>query len=127
MNNDRSAVINIGGDEYELLLTTLATKEITKKYNGLENLGEALESNDNLTEMLEMVLWLIVLLANQSILIHNHKNKGDTKELLTVETLELLTTPADLVEFKDAIMTAITKGTTRHVQSEDDGKNTETG
>lgn len=29
MENDRSAFINIGGDEYELILTTKATREIT--------------------------------------------------------------------------------------------------
>ena len=28
MDNDRSAFINIGGDEYELILTTKATREI---------------------------------------------------------------------------------------------------
>lgn len=38
MDNDRSAVINIGGTEYELVLTTKATKEIAGRYGGLENL-----------------------------------------------------------------------------------------
>ena len=38
MENERSSVINIGGKEYELLLTTKATKEIAKRYGGLENL-----------------------------------------------------------------------------------------
>ena len=40
MENERSAAINIGGTEYELILTTRATKEIAKRYGGLENLGE---------------------------------------------------------------------------------------
>ena len=50
------------------------------------------------------------------------KNK---KELLTEETLELLTTPSDLTEFKDAIMKAMTKGTKRNIESEDNGSKNE--
>ncbi len=37
--NERSANIDIGGEEFELMLTTRATKEIGKRYGGLENLG----------------------------------------------------------------------------------------
>ena len=40
--NERSAAIQIGGETYELLLTTRATKEIAKRYGGLENLGTKL-------------------------------------------------------------------------------------
>lgn len=39
MDNERSSFINIGGEEYELILTTRATKEIAARYGGLENLG----------------------------------------------------------------------------------------
>ena len=39
---ERSAVINIGGKDYELVLTTRATKAIAGRYGGLENLGEKL-------------------------------------------------------------------------------------
>ena len=42
MTNDRSAMINIGGKEYEMLLTTKATKEIARRYGGLSNLGDKL-------------------------------------------------------------------------------------
>ena len=37
--------------------------------------------------------------------------------------MELLTTPFELAESKDAIMDALERGTERHVQSEDNGKN----
>ena len=40
MDNERTAVITIGDEEYTLLLTTKATKEIAGRYGGLENLGE---------------------------------------------------------------------------------------
>ena len=91
MNNDRSSIINIGGEEYELLLTTRATKEIAGRYGGLENLGDRLMSSDNFEEALGEIIWLITLLANQSILIHNIRHKDNPKALLTEDEVEILT------------------------------------
>ncbi|MEE0873103.1 MAG: hypothetical protein UIH27_06485, partial [Ruminococcus sp.] len=123
MNNDRSSIINIGGEEYELLLTTRATKEIAGRYGGLENLGDRLMSSDNFEEALGEIIWLITLLANQSILIHNIMHKDNPKALLTEDEVEILTTPHDLTEYKSAITEALFKGTQRNVESENDSKN----
>lgn len=127
MNNDRSSIINIGGDEYELLLTTKATKEIAGRYGGLENLGDRLMSSDNFEEALGEIIWLITLLANQSILIHNIRHKDNPKALLTEDEVEILTTPHDLTEYKSAITEALFKGTQRNVESENDSKNATAG
>ncbi|GHU66123.1 hypothetical protein FACS1894184_03340 [Clostridia bacterium] len=120
MDNERSATITIGGEEYELLLTTRATKAIAARFGGLENLGSQLLSNENFEQGLDAVIWLIVLLANQSIMIFNLKNNTNPKELLTEETVELLTTPYDLATYKEALTTAMYKGTIRNVESESD-------
>lgn len=94
MDNERTAVINIGDEEYTLLLTTKATKEIAGRYGGLENLGEKLMKSENFEMAIGEIVWLITLLANQSILIHNLKDKEHPKELLTEDVVELLTTPS---------------------------------
>ncbi|MEE0873813.1 MAG: hypothetical protein UIH27_10195 [Ruminococcus sp.] len=127
MNNDRSSIINIGGEEYELLLTTRATKEIAGRYGGLENLGDRLMSSDNFEEALGEIIWLITLLANQSILIHNIRHKDNPKALLTEDEVEILTSPHDLTEYKSAITEALFKGTQRNVESENDSKNATAG
>ena len=124
MENERSSVINIGGKEYELLLTTKATKEIAGRYGGLENLGDKLMKSENCEEALGEIVWLITLLANQSVLIHNLKNKDDKKELLTEEMVELLTSPHELTKYKDSITEALFRGTKRNIESEPDTKNT---
>ena len=120
MADERSAVITLGGKEYELLLTTRATKEIAKKYGGLGNLGEKLAKSENFEGALDELLWLIVLLCNQSILVHNLQHPDEKKELLEQDTVELLTTPFELAGFKDAIMNAMLKGTKREIESEDE-------
>ena len=119
--NERSAAITIGGVDYELLLTTRATKEIAKRYGGLENLGDKLMKAENFEASLEEICWLIALMANQSILIHNLKNKDNPKDLITEEEIELLTSPLDLAACKTAITEAMFRGTNRNIESEDDG------
>jgi hypothetical protein len=119
-DNDRASAINIGGDDYALLLTTRATKEIAAKYGGLENLGEKLMKSENFELALAEIVWLIALLANQSILVHNLKNPNEKRELLTEDAVELLTSPLDLADYKNAIMAAMVKGTKRNIESESD-------
>ncbi|WP_456299359.1 hypothetical protein [Mobilitalea sibirica] len=128
MENERSAAINIGGKEYELILTTRATKAIAGRYGGLENLGEKLMKSENFEMALDEIIWLITILANQSILIQNLRNKNSPEDLLTEEEVEILTTPFDLAEYKNAITEAMFKGTKRNVESEEEtSKNVEVG
>ena len=123
MADERSTKINIGGQEYEMLLTTKATKEIAKRYGGLGNLGEKLMKSENFEMALDEIVWLITLLANQSVLVYNLQNQKAKKELLTEESVELLTSPFELAAYKSAIMDAMYKGTQREVESEPDAKN----
>lgn len=126
-NNAESASIEIGGDNYEMILTTRATKEIAKRYGGLEALGDKLLKTENFEKALDEIVWLITLLCNQSVLIHNLKNKDSKRELLTEEYVELLTNPLDMAKYKDSIMNAIYKGVSRNIESEEETlKNTPT-
>jgi len=127
MDNERSAKINIGGQEYELILTTKATKEIAGRYGGLENLGEKLMKSENFEMALDEIVWLITLMANQSLLIHNLRNPDNKKPLLTQEEVELLTSPLELATYKNALTEGMFKGTKRNVESEDGSKNVQNG
>ena len=118
MENERAASITICDKEYELVLTTGATKQIAKRYGGLANLGDKLMKAENFENALDELIWLIALLANQSILIHNFQHPEDKRDLLTEETIELLTSPNELAVYKDAIMESMFRGTKRFVESE---------
>lgn len=127
MDNERSATIIVGGENYELLLTTKATREIAGRYGGLENLGDKLMKSENFEMAIGEIVWLITILANQSILIHNLRHKDSPKELLTEDMVELLTSPLELTDYKAAITEALFKGTQRNVISEVDTKNMQVG
>ena len=102
MDTERTAKITLGGEEYTLLLTTRATKEIAVRYGGLENLGDKLMKSENFEMALDEIVWLITLLANQSILVHNLKHPDERRPELTAEAVELLTSPSDLAGCKKA-------------------------
>lgn len=118
MDNERSAIIIIGGMEYELILTTRATKEISQRYGGLESLGDKLLKTENFELALDEIVWLLTLLANQSILIYNLRHKDKPRDLLTEEEIELLTSPLELASYKNAITESMYKGTARNIESE---------
>lgn len=125
--DERTAVVTIGGTEYEMLLTTRATKEIAGRYGGLEDLGEKLMKSENFEMALDEIVWLITLLCNQPILVHNLKNPQEKKPELTAEEVELLTSPLELADYKNTIMEAMYRGTKRNIESEPDTKSTVAG
>ena len=125
--DERTALVTIGGTEYGMLLTTRATKEIAGRYGGLEDLGNKLMKSENFEMALDEIVWLITLLCNQKILIHNLKHPEEKKPELTAEEVELLTSPLELAGYKDAIMEAMYRGTKRNIQSEEHEKNTVSG
>lgn len=127
MDNERSTQITIDGRTYNLVLTTRATKEIGRRYGGLSELGDKLLKTENFEMALDEIVWLITLLANQGVGIHNLQHPDDPQPLLTEEGVELLTTPYDLADFKEAIFESMAKGAKRNVESEKDPKNVEVG
>ena len=126
MVSERGAMITLCGEQYEMILTTRATKAINKRYGGLGKLGDRLTNADNFEEVIDELVWLIALLVNQSILVHNAKNKfspENIKPLFDEADIEIFTSPADFFDYKDAIFEALKKGTERHVKSEETPKN----
>ncbi|MBG9318934.1 hypothetical protein [Corynebacterium belfantii] len=68
-------------------------------------------------EQIGEICWLIALLANQSVLIHNLHANGDEWPQITAEEVELLTVPGELADYKDAITAALEAGMRREVAS----------
>ena len=82
-------------------------------------------NSEQIEDAIDEIVWLITLLANQPIMIHNLWNE-DKVPLLTEEIVFLMTSPYDLAEYKNAIMEAMYKGAKRNVVSEEtDEKNSQ--
>ena len=128
--SDRGAMITLCGSQYELILTTKATKEINRRYGGLGKLGDKLSKSENFEEIIDELVWLMTLLINQGILVHNVVNKffaEKQRPLFSEDDIEVLTSPADFADYKDAIFEALQKGAMRHIKSEETSKNVTVG
>ena len=64
------------------------------------------------------MIWLITLLANQSIQIHNLRHLDDKRPELSEDEVELLTVPSDLADYRGAIAEALQRGTRRDILTE---------
>lgn len=128
--SERGAMITLCGSQYELILTTKATKEINRRYGGLGKLGDRLSKAETFEETIDELVWLLTLLINQGILVHNAVNKffaEKQRPLFSEDDIEVLTSPADFADYKDAIFEALQKGAMRHVKSEENPKNVTVG
>ena len=59
MTNERSSLITIGGEQYEMILTTRATKAISNRYGGLDNLGDKLMKSENMEMALDEIISIL--------------------------------------------------------------------
>lgn len=128
--SERGAMITLCDSQYELILTTKATKEINRRYGGLGKLGDRLSKAETFEETIDELVWLLTLLINQGLLVHNAVNKffaEKQKPLFSEDDIEVLTSPADFADYKDAIFEALQKGAMRHIKSEETSKNVTVG
>lgn len=108
--------VTLDGEEYPMLMTTYATKQIVKKFGGLENLGEKITGDEgHQEEMFDNVCWLVALLVNQPILIYNRKHRDAEKLLFEVDDIAMLTAPGELTPLMEKVGKAISRGSERNV------------
>ena len=122
IDDSRVTYLVLGKEKIPLLLTLKATREIATRYGGLEELGNKMLESMDLNGMIDEIVWLIVVLANQCILIENLENKTN-KPLLTSTELELRMDPYEMTSYREAILAALQAGQKQHVQSEEEPKN----
>ena len=118
---ERAVWITICGKSYPLCLTLRATKEITKRFGGLEKLADALSCAE-LAEQLDTMTWLLSLLISEACAMLCVMGE-DAPTPLTAEKLEIVLTPGDLIRMQGDLLNAVRVGVGREVE----GKNAEAG
>lgn len=119
--SDRSVQIMIGDQQYDLVLSTRAAMELSSRYGGIDQIGEKLMKPENTEQAFKEINWIIMTLLNQNIMLYNLRHRGvPEKPLFTVEELELMLTPGELVGLRDKIVEAYKLGLKRNILSEED-------
>lgn len=121
---NRISMIEIAGKEYPLNFSTKATKEMSARYGGLENITSAF-SGRGASEALEELIWMLSILISQGVA---YKRIVDGEEVngISADELEVVIGPGDLGSLKDSLFTAMANGMGRTVEVEQDPKNDET-
>jgi len=101
-----------------LLFTIGAAKEISERYGCLEALSEALMKPESPEAAFILVVELLVLLANQVVMLDNLSARHAPCKLLAAEDVMPLISPMELRGYVDGIMRAVCDGAARNVLSD---------
>ena len=123
----RAVKVNIGGEEYDLLFTAGAMIAVTKKYGDVNMLLDVLSDSEHMDKLLEALIYVIVLFANQAIALSNLTRRDIPKELISEEYVSLNLSVYDTPYYQQAVIEAITKGSERYVREEGDESKNPTG
>lgn len=128
--DSRSVPVKIGGKDYNLTLTTAAEHTLSKKYGGISEFGTKMFREADFDHALDETAEILVVLANQDIMLRNLDKPDDPEPLLSAERVMLSCTPLELAELRVAVVQAISLGLQRNVESEKEvgeSKNAEVG
>lgn len=119
----RTASIEIGGKAHLLCFSARVVRAVTERYGGMENIDEALSTEDTVKALDESV-WLLAAMMDGGA--RYAKMSGlETPPPLTADELLDVMDLNDFVQIRTMIAETMTNGTTRHVEA-DPGKNAET-
>lgn len=119
----RTASIEIGGRAHLLCFSARVVRAVTERYGGMENIDEALSTEDTVKALDESV-WLLAAMMDGGA--RYAKMSGlETPPPLTADELLDVMDLNDFVQIRTMIAETMTNGTTRHVEA-DPGKNAET-
>lgn len=119
----RTASIEIGGKVHLLCFSARVVRAVTERYGGMENIDEAL-STENPVKALDEAVWLLAAMMDGGA--RYAKMSGlETPPPLTADELLDVLDIGDFAKMRAKIAETITNGKETHVEA-DPGKNAET-
>jgi hypothetical protein len=120
----KTGSVTINGETYTLALTMSAVEKITEKVGGVEKFADAI-NGDSITEIYKGTLWaLSVLLEGGRAYASLALNKEE--RAFTLEELGILCSVGEVMNYRIALMQAVSAGMFREVEVEVDRKNGDT-
>ena len=119
MDNPRSTKVKIGGQEYRMLLSFYATREISRRFGSLQKMADKMANTADFGELAEHLAFLLHLLVEQGEMNHHLLNPdAPARKIPDEESIMMLMAPGDVDDIRGGILGAITKGMRREVESE---------
>jgi hypothetical protein len=110
--------ISIGQQEYPAVFNTAAFEEVTRRYGGLTELGDAMKDPAN---AISEVAWIIALVTAQGAALKRLQEGSDIKTY-SADEIKILISPKELMAQVDLVIEIINTGMG---EDEADGQTTE--
>lgn len=121
---NRAVSVVIDGEDFEMLLTTKAAAEIDREFGGFDEIAAVVDGEDSV-ERVAMASKLIALLCNAGTERYNYRHRGSKngmldapRRMLDAEEIGIVTTPGEMAELMHAVVEAVKRGRTTHIESE---------
>lgn len=114
---NRAVSVVIDGEEFEMLLTTKAAADIDREFGGFDEIAAVVDGEDRVASV-AMASKLIALMCNAGTERYNYRHKDAPRRMLDAEEIGIVTTPGEMAELMHAVVEAVKRGRTTHIESE---------
>lgn len=114
---NRAVSVVIDGEDFEMLLTTKAAADIDREFGGFDEIADVVDGEDRVASV-AMASRLIALMCNAGTERYNYRHKDAPRRMLEAEEIGIVTTPGEIAELMHAVVEAVKRGRTTHIESE---------
>lgn len=114
---NRAVSVVIDGEDFEMLLTTKAAADIDREFGGFDEIAAVIDGEDRVASV-AMASKMIALLCNAGTERYNYRHKDAPRRMLDAEEIGIVTTPGEMAELMHAVVEAVKRGRTTHIESE---------
>ena len=114
---NRAVSVVIDGEDFEMLLTTKAAADIDREFGGFDEIAAVVDGEDRVASV-AMASKLIALMCNAGTERYNYRHRDTPRRMLEDEEIGIVTTPGEMAELMHAVVEAVKRGRTTHIESE---------
>ena len=114
---NRAVSVVIDDEDFEMLLTTKAAADIDREFGGFDEIAAVVDGEDRVASV-AMASKLIALMCNAGTERYNYRHRDTPRRMLETEEIGIVTTPGEMAELMHAVVEAVKRGRTTHIESE---------
>ena len=114
---NRAVSVVIDDEDFEMLLTTKAAADIDREFGGFDEIAAVMDGEDRVASV-AMASKLIALMCNAGTERYNYRHRDAPRRMLEADEIGIVTTPGEMAELMHAVVEAVKRGRTTHIESE---------
>lgn len=116
---EKGVSVQIAGKPRRLVFNTYAMKEVGKRFGGVQEMAAKLDADK--FESIDILCWLLAMLANQGTMIESGNLNPNNPDLLTADQVAVFTGPKEFEALSHSVTDAIRLGMEMEHKAGDNG------